>query len=73
MTKKEFEEIFNAKYKECLLSINSPEKQESIRKRLEKCNYASNSETAIQMFILSAEFSKDFLHSVLEDVLEFSD
>ncbi len=73
MTKKEFEEKFNAKYRECLLSINSPEKQETIRKKLENCDFASNSDIAIQMFILSAEFSKDFLHSVLEDVLEFSD
>lgn len=74
MTRSEFDAKFNEKYKEALLSVGNPD---ILKARLEKVatenRKISNEDLCINMLLLSAEFSKNLIHSVLTDVLEFDE
>lgn len=74
MTKSEFDTKFNEKYKEIMLSFANAE---TLKKHLEKVADENGKITQqalfAESFLLSAEFSKNFIYSVLTDILELHD
>lgn len=74
MTRKEFLQKFNSSYSSTLKKYTSPETlKQNFAAYSENGTTMSNEELAIWAFIESNKFTKEFLQTVLEDVLEFDD
>lgn len=78
MTHKEFLDKFNSTYsrtaKEYATKLSSPEAfKQTLAKYSENGTTISNEDLAVWAFMESTQFTKAFLQSVLEDVLEFED
>jgi hypothetical protein len=74
MTKKEFNTKFNELYKNSLLALADKDELKSrLKKFADESNTISTEELFSEAILLSIEVSKNFIHSILEEILEFSD
>lgn len=74
MTKNEFDKMFGEKYSEALMSVYSPEKvKEHLKKYSDENGKISSDDLFLQSLLLSADFTKSVLYSVLIDILGISE
>lgn len=71
MTKSEFDVKFNEKYKEALLAYSNDEYLKSqLEKFVDEDRVLTKDALLLGSLMLSAEFTKNFIHSILTDILE---
>lgn len=74
MTKKEFNTKFNELYKNSLMTLaNEDELKSRLKKFASESNTISTEDLFSEAILLSLEVSKNFIHSILEEMLEFSE
>lgn len=74
MTRKEFDQKFNEKCNQVLQSYNDKEVLKSYLSESDnKTKNISTEELLINLFLLSFKINKELIHSVLTEILEFSD
>lgn len=74
MTKAEFDQKFNEKYRNVLSTAFNPQNvRERLKKDADENGKISSGDLCIDTLMISAEFCKSLIYSVLVDILELSD